>query len=669
MRKAILFFFAAALSSFVALSQTTFSDNFDQDTAGKYLAKSDPAFTTWSKSPGGTDDILVSSTKAHSGSNSIYFASTSSPGGPSDIVLPFVGGAYNTGNFSYSMWMFVNTGKKAYFNLQEQTTVGKGWSFDANFDSIGNLTFVNTLSGTLFTTTYSQNQWFQIEIRVNLNSNNWQVFIDNNLMGSFTNSYRAIASIDIYPMTGTSFYVDDVSYTYTPYTKPAVNAALTYIYNVSGYLATQAVTPKIEIRNLGTQTITSATVQTFYNGILQTKNVTGLSLAPLSYDTITMDYPITLVAGSNLFTTSVTKANGAIDNDTSDNTKSVLLNPVVPAVGKFVIGEEATGTWCGWCVRGIVFLKQFEEKYKGLFQGIAVHNADPMVYGNYDRGVAASSFPNAIVDRGAFFDPSAMETDILARLKDPPVTMIKGGAKYNSQTGVLNVSLTTTFNTAATGNYKIACVLVEDSVSGIGTGWDQHNYYSGGASGVMGGFEKLPSDIAADQIVYDHVGRIIVPNYGGLPNAFKASVNSGEIFVHNFAITMDPTWRQNKMKIVGFVINPTGRIDNGMAIGVSSAIANGWVAGTAVTGVQRLDIQTANMNVYPNPVKNDLHISLPANSNTEIQIYSISGELMQKTTKVNATDISFDTQNWASGIYLVRILNGDQVVNRKFVKE
>jgi len=667
MKRSLLTFLIAGFSTISAFCQTTFSDNFDQDTIGKYLAKSDPPFTTWSHNPGGADDILISGAKSHSGSNAIYFSSTS--GGPSDIVLPFTGGAYNTGNFSYSMWMFVDATKKAYFNFQEQTTVGKGWSFDADFDSTGVLSFVNTISGTMLTTTYPQNQWFKIEIRVNLSSNNWQVFINNNLNGSFTNSYRAIASIDIYEIAGSSFYVDDVSYTYTPYITPSLNAALTYIDKVTGFLATQKVTPQIEIRNLGTQTITSATIKTTYNGISQTKQVSGLSLSPLAYSTVTMDQQITLVGGSNMFSATVTLVNGITDNDTTDNTKTLLLNPIVPAPGKFVIAEEATGTWCGWCVRGIVFLKQFDDKYKGLFQGIAVHNGDPMVYGNYDNGIACSSFPNAKVDRGAWYDPSAMETDILNRLMVSPVTMIKSGANYNSSTGVLNVSLTTKFNTAASGNYKIACVLVEDSVLGTGTGWDQHNYYSGGGSGVMGGFESLPSDIPANQIAYDHVGRIITPNFGGVPNAFKMNVNAGDSFVHNFAIPLDPSWRQSKMHVVGFVIDPSGRIDNGSSTDIQTAIASGFVTGTAIAGVQRLDIQTSDIKLYPNPVKSELHISLPPNSNTEIQVYNIRGELIEKSNKVNAIDISIQSQNWVSGMYLVRIINGNQILNKKIIKE
>jgi len=668
MKKSLLSFFIAVLISFTAISQTTFTDNFDQDTAGKFLAKNDPAFTTWSHSPGGADDILVSGVKSHSAPNSVYFASTLSPGGPSDIVLPFTGAAYNTGNFSFSMWMFVDTGKKGYFNFQEQTTVGKGWSFEANFDSIGNLTFTNTTSGTLLTVSYPQNSWYKIEIRVNLNNNNWQIFINNNLSGSFTNSYRAIASVDIYAMTNSSFYVDDVSYTYAPYTKPALNAALTYIDKVSGYLATQTAIPQIEIRNLGTQIITSASVQINYNGITKTKTVSGLNLLSLSYDTIIMD-PIVLTGGSKPFNATILQVNGGADNDTTDNSKTIYLNPVVPALGKFVIAEESTGTWCQWCPRGAVFLKTLEEKYNGLFQGIAVHNNDPMIYGNYDKGMTAPSYPNVRVDRGAWFDPSAMETDVLNRLMLPPSTMIKSGAIYYSGSSMLNISLTTKFTKSVSGNYKIVCVLVEDSVTGTASNYNQANAYSGGANGVMGGFELLSNPVPASKMVYDHVGRVIYPNFGGLPNAFNPTVNAGDSFVHNFLIWIDPSWKLSKMHIVGFVIDPSGKIDNGSSTDIETSIANGFVAGTAVTSVKRLDMQTENINVYPNPVKQNLHISLPTNSNSQVQIYDISGKLMNQLNDVNENEISIDTQTLPMGIYMVHIINGDQVLNKKFIKE
>src|SRR2546423_868491 len=103
MKKITLILFAFMGMNIQAWSQS-FSDNFDSYTAGAYLGVSSTSWKTWTSSPGGADDIKISNAKAKSGSNSLYFASAVSPGGPSDIVLPFTG-VYNTGNFVMSMQM------------------------------------------------------------------------------------------------------------------------------------------------------------------------------------------------------------------------------------------------------------------------------------------------------------------------------------------------------------------------------------------------------------------------------------------------------------------------------------------------------------------------------------------------------------------------------------
>ena len=69
-----------------------------------------------------------------------------------------------------------------------------------------------------------------------------------------------------------------------------------------------------------------------------------------------------------------------------------------------VVGEEATGTWCGWCPRGAVALNWMDHDYEGYWQGIAVHNGDPMSDADYDNGLyyvtkkLISIFSESIVD-------------------------------------------------------------------------------------------------------------------------------------------------------------------------------------------------------------------------------------------------------------------------------
>ncbi|MFM2191829.1 MAG: hypothetical protein RLZZ118_786, partial [Bacteroidota bacterium] len=77
--------FASLLAS-TSIQAQTFSDNFDTYTVGAALGPQSPNWTTWSGAQGGADDVNVTNTDAHSGSNSIYFSSTSASGGPADII-------------------------------------------------------------------------------------------------------------------------------------------------------------------------------------------------------------------------------------------------------------------------------------------------------------------------------------------------------------------------------------------------------------------------------------------------------------------------------------------------------------------------------------------------------------------------------------------------------
>lgn len=666
---------ALAILVFAANSQS-FSDNFDNYSSGAYLAQSNNKWTTWGNQAGTSQDVQVSTAKAHSGSNSLYFASSAQNGGPVDEVLPF-GGVYNTGTFVFEMSMFVDNGKVGYFNFQSKTPVGTEWAMDCNFKNDGTFEILNTTDGTLLKGTYSQNKWFNIKMNINLNSNVWDFMLDNTSQGTFTNTNNQLASLDLFAMNGSSFYIDDVKYDYTPYTLTTTNCATTNIGNVVGYLAGQSVTPTVTLRNMGTTTITKCDVKLTYNGTTITKNLTGLSVASLATYTATMPSPITLVAGANNIVATVSNVNGnATDGDANDDVKTISLSPVVPAANKIVVAEEATGTWCGWCVRGAVYLKTLTDKYGVLFQGIAVHNADPMVVTDYDAAMKTkvSGYPSAMIDRGAVKDPSAIEPDFLQRVLVAPKATITNGATYTASTNTLKVSLSTNFLQAATGDYRISCVIVEDGVTGTGSGYDQHNYYAGGGSGVMGGYETKTNPVPASQMVYDHVARTISPSFTGLANSYPSSISQGFKYTHNFTFTLDPSWNTTNMHIVGLLIDPNGKIDNASSTNITTAVANGFVNGTSVTSVNTLDAPDGKLKIYPNPSSGNSTIELVLNetSNTSLQVFASDGKLVMSKTfnqmPNGAYTFPLATDSWENGVYLIKVDFGSQSITRRFIK-
>ena len=668
MKKQYLLLFCSALIG--STFGQTFSDNFDSYAVGDNLAAKSAVWETWSGPNGGADDVKVTNAKAKSGSNSIYFQSTAANGGPADVVLPF-GGMRTNGQFSLKMAMNVDAGKNAYFNFQEQTTVGKGYTIDVYFMEDKTLNINNAAAGNLLSVSYPQGQWFEFELKVDLNTNTWELYIDGTKVGAFQNATRALASMDLFPINGSSFYVDDVSYSYTAYTSTTKNASVTYIDNVIGFLAGANVIPSVEIRNLGTTTITEAEISIKYNGNTLSKKFTGINVAANGLYSTKFDNALSIVGGSGDVVASIVTVNGGKDDNAKDDSKTITINPIVPAKGKMVIGEEATGTWCQWCPRGAVALKTMHDKYDGFFQGIAVHNNDPMENPYYDAAIASkiSGYPSALVDRGTKMDPSAMGGDFIKRIQIAPKGVMDIAAKYDAVTKIMSVSVETTIQSDISGDFRIACAIVEDDVTGTTSGYNQSNAYAGGGSGVMGGYEKLPNPVPASQMVYDHVGRLIAPTFAGLPNAFGASATAGQKFVHNFSFEMEPSWEMMQMHIVPMFIDKNGMIDNGGSLPFIDARNKAFKDGTAVLASQALNGPDTRMALQPNPSDKQFEIALfgVINGQSSLEIVDMQGKVVYQSQQLSGK-MTIPSQDWSAGVYLVRLNENGQIFQKKFIK-
>jgi hypothetical protein len=665
------------LSTMIGLSLTgfsqLFSDNFDSYAVGSYLGPQSLTWSTWSGTEGNAEDATINNMQSSSPSNSIYFASTAANGGPQDVVLKF-GQLYNSGIFTLQKKLYVNTGKKGYYNIQGALTIGNLWALNVNLAS-GNLTIDDGATANLVSTNYPEATWFELRIVANLTLKVWKAYIDGVLVGTWTNGVNSVASTDFFPIQNSQFYVDDVSFDHQTYTLQNLNAMVSSI-NVGGNIASQQVTPTVKVLNAGVTAITSFDVDFNYNGTIYTQNVTGINLASLATYTVTMP-SLNLAPGMNNVVATVYNVNGGVDNDPSDDSMTQSINPVVPAVGKMVVGEEGTGTWCQWCPRGAVFMDKFATDYDGFWAGIAVHNGDPMTVADYDAGIGAlvAGYPSALVDRGADVDPSGMSTDFFARLQIPPVAIINNGATWDAATRVLNVSVKATFAAAATSSYKLACVLTEDDVTGTGSGYNQSNAYAGGGNGVMGGFETLPSSVPAAQMVYDHVARVIAPSFTGYANSFPAVVNSGESHTINFSFLLPAAWDETQMHIIGMILSPDGRIDNAGTATIAEAVANGYEVGANAGLYEALSYQLdAEVNMYPNPAtdKTIISINLKKSSEVSIQVMDMNGKILRAAnySNLNGTStIEMNTENLNSGIYAVVVTIDGVISTQRLVVE
>ncbi|MEY3236138.1 MAG: hypothetical protein RI883_239 [Bacteroidota bacterium] len=678
MKKQILIGLSLLVSA-LTFSQTFF-DNFDSYTPGIKLGpQSAGAWTTWSNAPGGAEDVNVSNAFSSSPSNSLYFSSTSATGGPVDVVRHF--GVLNTGQFVMEFNMKVNTGKAAYFNLQKTAVMGNTYALDAYFRDNGTVVLDQVSS---FSATYPQDSWFNFRLEINFNINKWEIFIDNVSAGYFSNTVNQIEAIDIFPVdpdapNSSQFYIDDFQTTITPYVLPLLNAGVTYVGFNGGNIATNAVVPLFKVKNLGISAITSFDITCNYNGIDYNQSYSALSMNSLVEQSFTITTPIILVAGSNLMTYTVSNVNGnGQDDDIADDESSTMVSPIVPALGKMVVGEEGTGTWCQWCPRGAVYMDLFETDYADFWAGIAVHNADPMTVTDYDTEINSliqGFYPSSIVDRGPFDDPSAMGNEFFTRLQTAPIAFIENGATWDAGTRTLNVSISADFQTAASNSYKLACVLTEDNVTGTTSGYNQSNAYAGGASGVMGGYELLPSSVPASLMVYNHVARVIAPSFSGEPMSFPAVVNVGETHTLNMSFVLPTTWDENEIHIIGMLIAPNGRIDNAGKATIAEAVANGFVVGNnaSVTEINS-DQLDATFRIFPNPTAANasVGINLTAESTVSLKFMDMSGKVIAERNygSLNGSStVELNTSDLRAGVYLIELTVNNEVMVKRLIVE
>jgi hypothetical protein len=666
-----IYLLVAGLAAF-NLNAQLFSDNFDAYTAGQYLGPQSLTWSTWSGTEGGNEDVQISSTNASSAPNAIYFSSTAANGGPQDVVLKF-GQLYNSGVFTLQNKFYVNAGKKGYYNIQGALTIGNLWALNVNMNA-GQLTIDDGITPNLVVSSYPEATWFELKIEANLTLHVWKAYVNGNLVGTWVNGVNTVASADFFPVQNTQMYIDDVMFDHVPFTVPALDAMVADI-DMGAELATQSGTPTVKVVNGGSTAITSLKVDLTYNGSTTTQNVTGVNIATAGVYNVSLPSTV-LAAGSLPINAVVYNVNGgAGDNTPSNDTLIELINPIVPAPGKMVVGEEATGTWCQWCPRGAVFMDLFETKYQDFWAGIAVHNGDPMTVEAYDTGIGTliGGYPSALVDRLGDVDPSGMSSDFFTRLQTAPKATLVNGATWDATSRVLNVSVRYNFALAANGNYKSACVLTEDGVTGTGAGWSQSNAYAGGNNGVMGGYESLPTPVPAAQMVYDHVARAIAPSFTGMTGIFPTTVNAGDAHIVNYSFTLPAGWDENEIQIIGLLIDPTGKIDNAGSADITTAVANGYETGLNA-GIAQVLESSRPVALAPNPANGTSAIlmNLTTESEVHIELTDLNGKLItsgEYTNLSGAQSISINLNGLSAGMYAVNILINGTLYTEKLIVE
>ncbi len=220
-------------------------------------------------------------------------------------------------------------------------------------------------------------------------------------------------------------------------------------------------------------------------------------------------------------------ADGTEDEFEADNNFSVTTTLSEKVFLRVMVTEEATGAWCGYCVRGLVGMAYMRENYPETFIGIGVHNGDEYVVSSYDywmgHDTGITGYPSAVVNRTRIIDPNSADMESYLKNMYPfcETSLNLAARLVDESTVKFEVALESLVNND-NAQFDMAFVLLEDKLP-----INQSNYYSGGGLGPMGGFENLPSHC---DIEIDDVARAIYPSVKGSSDFVPSKLVRGEVY-------------------------------------------------------------------------------------------------------------------------------------------
>ena len=267
-------------------------------------------------------------------------------------------------------------------------------------------------------------------------------------------------------------------------------------------------------------------------------------------------------AGHHVVRCELAEINDGSDDYAGNNALEAQLIVTGQDFARRMVVEEATGTWCGWCPRGTVALKEMYAKYPDTFIGIAVHDGDEMACTTYRPffQMISSSRPACLINRDKSLGTEISTSDLEQAYRTVSATPAIAAVRLKAQWGeasseMVNAEASVDFlDDHAAADYRLAFAVLEDGV----TGYTQQNYYSG-STGAMGGWEYQPREVEAD---FDHVARGIY-DFNGVEGSLPSEIKAGKTYTYRASLQLPEVQSAARLNLVALLLDAkTGEIMN-----------------------------------------------------------------------------------------------------------
>jgi len=453
---------------------------------------------------------------------------------------------------------------------------------------------------------------------------------------------------------------------------PARDLTVTEL-NMMEYMNVGNISVAGKIKSLGADTITSYDINYSVNGGSPvTHSFTSQSINP--FTSVAFTHPTAYIAstsGNYNIKVWASNINGNADLNTANDTMIFDVVVVSQVPQKYVLVEEATGAWCGYCPDGAVKLAQLLNSNPYAI-GVAIHNGDAMAFtdGNTVNSTYASGYPNGYIDRYVFAGTSAvgMSRTLWGPKSNERMTHVSPVAvdvtnTYNSSTRVVTVTVNATFYANLNEELRFNAYIIEDSLTGTGGQWNQVNNYNTTSGHPMYG---LGNPIVG--YYHRHVLKAMLGGPFGSASSLPATIVEGTPYSKVYTFTLPAGMKEKDVKIVGLVQKYNVNAKKRAILNSKETHLDGF------SSVPSLDF-VLELNVYPNPAlhNTNVYFNLSQKKNVEISLYNVLG---QQVYAVNMGETlpgthvqNINVSSLSKGLYQMIVKFDDNMMTKKVVVE
>jgi hypothetical protein len=285
---------------------------------------------------------------------------------------------------------------------------------------------------------------------------------------------------------------------------------------------------------------------------------------------------------------------------------------------KNVLLEQHTGTWCGWCPDGTVKMDEILALYRDQAIGVKLHTGDAMQIAEESAistvlglsGVPTGSVNRRSIGGAVFLDRGAWKAACASETGQRAKAEVDCFYTLDKATRTVRIQVMANIVEAMSFPLRFNAFIIEDDVTGAGSGYDQKNFLSS-----RPGYEGNPYYSQPSVLVGYHHMKVVRKMLGGawgVAGSLPTSVKAGEFYSHTFETTINASWNIDKVHFVGMlqadapdskeIINSAIAIQDGALlnriIDSDAPAAKALPAGSDVVNTYTLENRTTKQQTY-----------------------------------------------------------------------